>query len=59
MAFAVFDINRVAAVVQAVVQHNSTIYGVLLRSTVLLVLVAHDYLIAASDSRKNGIAAGY
>lgn len=36
----VFDINRVAAVIQAVVQHNSTIY-------------------AASDSRKNGIAAGY
>ncbi|KAF8798738.1 gamma-glutamyltranspeptidase [Phlegmacium glaucopus] len=36
----VFDINRVAAVIQAVVQQNSTIY-------------------AASDSRKNGIAAGY
>ena len=49
-----------AAVIQAIVQHNSTIYGMLsLRSTFLLVLVAHDYLLAASDSRKNGIAAGY
>jgi len=36
----VVDVNRVAAVIQGVVQHNSTIY-------------------AASDSRKNGIAAGY
>jgi len=36
----IFNINRVAAVIQAVAQYNSTIY-------------------AASDSRKNGIAAGY
>lgn len=56
-AFVVFDINRVAAVIQAVVQHNSTIYG--MYYLFLLVLIVHDYLIAASDSRKNGIAAGY
>ncbi|KAJ3521066.1 hypothetical protein NMY22_g12468 [Coprinellus aureogranulatus] len=36
----VVDVNRVAAVVQLIVQQNGTIY-------------------AASDSRKNGIAAGY
>ncbi|TFK44674.1 gamma-glutamyltranspeptidase [Crucibulum laeve] len=36
----VFDVNRVAAVVQAVVQKDNVIF-------------------AASDSRKNGIAAGY
>ncbi|TEB06228.1 gamma-glutamyltranspeptidase [Coprinellus micaceus] len=36
----VLDVNRVAAVVQLVVQQNGTIY-------------------AASDSRKNGVAAGY
>ncbi|KIM40159.1 hypothetical protein M413DRAFT_172695 [Hebeloma cylindrosporum] len=36
----VADVNRVAAVIQAVMSHNSVIF-------------------AASDSRKNGIAAGY
>lgn len=51
------DINRVAAAVQLVESRNGFFYGK--DSTwVRRGLVADDAL-AASDSRKNGIAAGY
>ena len=55
---AVSNISRVAAVVQAVMKKGNTIYG---RTHVLYgyAVMAHSFLPAASDSRKNGIAAGY
>ena len=52
------DIDRVASVVQAVMKKGDTIYG-----KALSVDSANRTLtinpLAASDSRKNGIAAGY
>lgn len=58
MMFIVLDINRVAAVVQAVLREDSIIYGAYLQTTGDLspTNILHT---AASDSRKNGIAAGY
>ena len=56
----VSDVNRIAAVIQAVVKEGDTIYGssfVLLKPAELFFLIYRP--LAASDSRKNGIAAGY
>ncbi len=52
----VLDVNRIAAVVQAVVKKEGVVYGMctLLCGSIGLILHA-----AASDSRKNGVAAGY
>ncbi|KAG6886421.1 hypothetical protein C0992_004024 [Termitomyces sp. T32_za158] len=54
----VLDVNRVASVVQAVAKIDGKIYGMLKKSS----FIAWNETIhgaAASDSRKNGIAAGY
>ena len=56
----VSDVNRIAAVIQAVVKEGDTIYGsyfFLVKSSELFFLIYRP--LAASDSRKNGIAAGY
>lgn len=56
------DINRVAAVVQVVAKVGDTIYGKCLAFGVkvwLIKCIEYTTCTAASDSRKNGIAAGY
>jgi len=57
----VSDVNRVAAVIQAVAKDNSIIYGkpILVKSFLNLLTPYFYDALAASDSRKNGIAAGY
>lgn len=58
------DINRVSSVIQVVMKtEDGRIFGTL-RPTFLTFFVSRqesdgDLFIAASDSRKNGIAAGY
>ena len=60
------DIDRAAAVIQAVMKDGDTIYGSLFNSCLKIfslyavsMLIIGFAPIAASDSRKNGIAAGY
>ena len=58
----VADVNRVAAVIQAVLKDGPLITGKWCTDCIKSVWVlstAFLLFIAASDSRKNGIAAGY
>ena len=54
----VADINRVAAVVQAVTKKDGMLYG-MYRASRLLTMSADPWHVAASDSRKRGRAAGH
>lgn len=56
------DINRVAAVIQAVMAKDGEIFGGWLFFSYVCSGESQEYVYhatAASDSRKNGIAAGY
>lgn len=68
LCMTVLDASRVAAVVQVVMKDGDTIYGTFLLSShyTLVFLTDSKYVfvlfvthVAASDSRKNGIASGY
>jgi hypothetical protein len=56
---AVLPVDRVAAVVNAVTKHDNKYYGSSLLFLVRCLVLTWSLLLAASDSRKNGIAAGY
>lgn len=54
------DIDRVAAVVQVVMKDGDTVYGSFITLSIQSILCSTAVIpTAASDSRKNGIAAGY
>jgi hypothetical protein len=57
---AVSDINRIAAVIQAVMAKDGELFGGwLFRPCFIGESDSTYYPTAASDSRKNGVAAGY
>jgi hypothetical protein len=57
--FSVKDINRIASVVNAVLKKDGMLYGMHITIAFLPPFDLSNVESAASDSRKNGIAAGY